>query len=112
MEKTPEITLRAQMCFVTTKPEELERILDHHMEYLIDMDDNRDLIQTVHSVKSYDVKSKHDVPKLQMLAALLSDIIGETEPTDEELDDDDDAIALYDELHNLKEALKNCGYDV
>ena len=35
MEKTPEITLRAQMCFVTTKPEELERILDHHMEYLM-----------------------------------------------------------------------------
>ena len=112
MEKTPEITLRAQMCFVTTKPEELGRILDHHMEYLIDMDDSRDLIKTIHSVKSYDVKSKHDVPKLQMLAALLSDIIGETEPTDEELDDDDDAIALYDELHNLKEALKNCGYDV
>ena len=35
-------TIRATICFETKDPEELKRILDHHMEYLIDFNENKD----------------------------------------------------------------------
>ena len=50
-----------------------------------------------------------DWEKLRMIKDLVDGLIGENEPTDEELDYDDDAIAVYDELHNLKMALENIG---
>lgn len=102
-------TIRATICFETKNPEELKRILDHHMEYLIDFNENKDLISSVHGVESYDVNSKCDKNKLQMIARVLEDVLGENEPSDEDLDNDNDKIAVYEELHNLKEALKNIG---
>ena len=47
------------------------------------------------------------------LAAVLGNFIGGKEqPTDEELDDDDDYIELYHAVYNLREALENVGYSV
>ena len=50
-----------------------------------------------------------DWEKLIKINELVDELIGENEPTDEELDYDDDAIEVYAELHNLKEALENIG---
>ena len=50
-----------------------------------------------------------DWENLKKIKALVDELIGENEPTDEELDYDDDAIEVYAELHNLKEALENIG---
>lgn len=50
-----------------------------------------------------------DWDNLKKIKELIDELIGENEPTDEELDYDDDAIEVYAELHNLKEALENIG---
>ena len=50
-----------------------------------------------------------DWKNLKKIKELIDELIGENEPTDEELDYDDDAIEVYAELHNLKEALENIG---
>ena len=50
-----------------------------------------------------------DWENLKKIKVLVDKLIGENEPTDEELDYDDDAIEVYAELHNLKQALENIG---
>ena len=50
-----------------------------------------------------------DWDNLKKIKELIDELIGENEPTDEELDYDDNAIEVYAELHNLKEALENIG---
>lgn len=50
-----------------------------------------------------------DWEKLVKVKFLIDELIGENEPTDEELDYDDDAIEMYAELHNLKEAMERIG---
>lgn len=50
-----------------------------------------------------------DWDNLKKIKELIDELIGENEPTDEELDYDEDAIEVYAELHNLKEALENIG---
>ena len=62
------------------------------------------------AIGSYDTESKHDAEKLAMLAIIVNDIIGENEPSDEDLDNDDTAIELYDNIHNLKLSLEDMGY--
>ena len=56
--------------------------------------------------------SKKKKADLADLAAVLGELIGDNEPTDEELNYDDDYIELYNEMHNLKKALENVGYSV
>ena len=51
-----------------------------------------------------------DREKLLTLKNLLTDLLM-NEPSDENLDYDDDAIAIYEELHNLKDAMENYGFD-
>lgn len=51
-----------------------------------------------------------DREKLLTLKDLLTDLLM-NEPSDEDLDYDDDAIAIYEELHNLKDAMENYGFD-
>ena len=51
-----------------------------------------------------------DREKLSQVKKLVDELIGENEPTDEELDYDDDAIEMYAELHNLKEAMERMGF--
>ena len=50
-----------------------------------------------------------DWDNLTKIKELIDKLIGENEPTDEELDYDEDAIEVYVQLHNLKEALENIG---
>lgn len=99
-------TVKVQMCIESPNPDELRRIIDHHMDYLIDMDDSRDIITSVHSAMSYIVGTKHDAPRLRMLSSILEDI------TDVSIDEmtDDDEIELYQAIENLKTALDRIGY--
>lgn len=50
-----------------------------------------------------------DWEKLSMVKALIDELLGDNEPSDEDLDYDDDAIEMYAELHNLKEAMERIG---
>ena len=50
-----------------------------------------------------------DWEKLRKIKELIDEILGENEPTDEELDYDDDAIQVYADLHNLKESMERMG---
>ena len=58
------------------------------------------------------MKKKEKTVDISDLAAVLGELIGDNEPTDEELNYDDDYIELYNEMHNLKKALENVGYSV
>lgn len=51
-----------------------------------------------------------DWENLKKIKELVNEVLGENEPTDEELDYDDDAIEMYAELHNLKEAMEQMGF--
>lgn len=51
-----------------------------------------------------------DRRELNKLKELLESLIGENEPTEEELDFDDNAIEMYAAMHNLKEAMEQCGF--
>lgn len=50
-----------------------------------------------------------DWEKLMKVKGLIDELLGENEPSDEDLDYDDDAIEVYAELHNLKEAMERMG---
>ena len=50
-----------------------------------------------------------DWEKLHKIKELIDELIGEDRPTDEELDYDDDAIAMYADLHNLKQSMERMG---
>ena len=50
-----------------------------------------------------------DRENLIKIKELIDELIGENEPTDEELDYDDNAIQMYADLHNLKESMENYG---
>jgi hypothetical protein len=51
-----------------------------------------------------------DREKLIALKALLDELLGENEPSDEELGFDDDAIEMYAEMHNLRKAMETLGF--
>lgn len=46
---------------------------------------------------------------LKKLATLLDELTGNNEPSNEELDYNDDYIKVYDDIHSLKKSLKNIG---
>lgn len=96
--------IRAIMTIETTDPEEIERLLNYHIDYLIDMDDNQD-IESISDVITYDIESKSNKDKLKILAAIISDVL-ETKPADDELNDKSTK-DLYANIHNLKESLEN-----
>lgn len=100
--------IRTQMSIESNDPDELRRILDHHIEYLVDMDANKEIVTSIANVQAYDTEDKNNVSKLSMLGEILSDILI-TEPSDDDLNDDNDLIDLYAELHNLKTSLENVG---
>lgn len=55
--------VRVTMALETTNSEELRRIIDNHIDYLLDLEVNTD-IQSVEDVISYDVGSNYIVPKV------------------------------------------------
>ena len=87
--------------------EKLRHILSQHVDYLIDMNNNPD-IKSVANVISYNVNSKYDRGKLQMLSAIIEDILGSS-PSASDYDDDDEASALYHAIHKLASALDAMG---
>ena len=96
------------MSIESNNPDELRHILDHHIEYLVDMDANKEIVTSIANVQAYDLDDKNNDSKLSMLSEILSDILI-TEPSDDDLNNDDDLIDLYAELHNLKTSLENVG---
>ena len=56
----------------------------------------------------YDAEDKNDRGKILTVTEVIRDML-KNEPSDEELDYDDDKIKLYEDLHNLKEDLENLG---
>ena len=82
----------------------------HDKEYMCSLLDNEDLITMYY--KDVDIDRREtpmDWEKLNKLKRLIDELIGENEPTDEELDFDDDAIEMYADLHNLKESMERIG---
>lgn len=51
-----------------------------------------------------------DWENLRKIKEFIDEVIGENEPTDEELNYDDDAIQMYADLHNLKESMERMGF--
>lgn len=90
--------VRTIMQLETKNPDELRRILDHHADYLIDMDSNRDLISSISQVTSYETDSNDAKAKLKLLLPVLSDIrnsMAACQATDGE------TAKLYDEISTL-----------
>ena len=103
--------IRAMMTIESDDTEELTRILDHHVDYLIDVDDNRDIVKSISGVMSYDPSSEYDTAKICMLSQIVDDILGSGVPTDEELDFDNDKIAFYSTMQTLRNNLYSLGID-
>lgn len=104
--------VRITAIFESDNPERLKRIAKSHMDWLVDFDTNRDVITSVHGVQSYEIQNtpvkEKPMDKIRVLTAILRDIIGDSEPGDEVLDDE--WAELFAELHNMDEALKKCGF--
>ena len=102
--------IKSIMTIETENEEELQSLLGHHIDYLIDMDANRDIINSICGVISYDIDDKNDIKKLRILSQVIFDIL-KTKPSNAELDYDEDAIELYSNIQKLKENLENMGID-
>ena len=90
--------------------EEMKRIVDHHLEYIIDFDNSTDLIKSVSGAKSY-TDDEHD-EKLRVLRQVIDDI-RLNEPDDDDLDtiqEGHELTDLYTEIANLDQALKDAGF--
>lgn len=92
------------MSIKTGNPEELRRMLENQIEYLIDFDEHYDTVKSVSGVISYDTADRYDKSKLRILSSVINDILSE-EPSDAELDYDDDAVSLYGSIRSLKDSL-------
>lgn len=103
--------LKVSMSLETSNPEKLASILSHHADYVIDFDDNKDILTSVENVQSYEIGQKNDRNKINMIADILQDILPDGKaPSYEDLDSDDDAYELYTALENLSNALEDNGY--
>ncbi|MBO5435897.1 hypothetical protein J6A31_08895 [bacterium] len=60
-------------------------------------------------VAMYVFSNGSDRPRLNAIADLISDLLKNGNPTDEDLDFDDDAISVYHNLQKLKDSLDNMG---
>ena len=55
---------------------ELRAMLGHHVDYLIDMEENKDLVKQVHGVRSFVAgDTRHEATKLSMLEEIVDDIL-------------------------------------
>lgn len=103
--------IRTMMTIESDDTEELTRILDHHVDYLIDMDDNRDIVKSISDVMSYSPSSGYDTAKIRMLSRIVNDILRDGVPTNKELDFDDNKIAFYATMQTLRNNLCSLGID-
>lgn len=97
MEKT--ITASIIFDIPEDKVNDIRSNLDHHIEYLIDMDTNRDRINAIYGVESYEPNNPDHTPiKLKILKRTIQDILStnrKTIPWD-----------LYAKLTEINEMLK------
>lgn len=87
--------------------EKLRRFLDHHIEYLVDLDNNQDVIKSISNVTCHNISNPADNGQKLQTAAIIIDDILETEASDDEIGDNEELMDLYAEIHNLHEALRN-----
>lgn len=108
MEMKETKNVRVVMEITTKDTAELQRMLDHHMEYLMDFENNRDVVESVSGVISYDKElGKDNLLKMQALCRIVEDVL-ETKPSNEELENKCLSMReLYIRLHELNECLKN-----
>lgn len=77
-------------------------------------DNTSELIEKLRSegciadIIKYDSSEKYDKSKLRMLSSIINDISDCSNTERNELDDDE--IAVYDSISNLKESLEQLGY--
>lgn len=103
--------LKVLMTLESNNGAELASILDHHADYVIDFDSNRDILTSVEGVQSYIIGDKTDRTKLNMLSEIIDDILPDGKaPSISELDDDDAAYDMYKAIESLKSHLEENGY--
>lgn len=93
----------------TDSPDKLRSVLNHHIDYLVDFDNNRDILTSARNVKSYCTDDRQDTAKLAMLADILGDILKDGMPSEKDLDNDWDIIEMYAAMESLKNAMADCG---
>ena len=103
--------LKVLMTLETDEPEKLASILSHHADYIIDFDNNQDVIKSIESVKTYEIGKKRDVTKLQILSDIIEDILPDGElPDRDELNNDDNIYEMYEHVGILQRHLSENGY--
>lgn len=103
--------LKVMMTLESDNGAKLASILDHHADYVIDFDNNKDILTSVEGVQSYIIGDKTDRTKLNMLSEIIDDILPDGKaPSISELDDDDAAYDMYKAIESLKSHLEENGY--
>lgn len=103
--------LKVLMALESNNGAELASMLDHHADYVIDFDNNGDILTSVEGVQSYTIGDKTDRTKLNMLSEIIDDILPDGKaPNISELDDDDAAYDMYKAIESLKLHLEKNGY--
>ena len=108
MAETKELCVYMRLAVIDE--EEMKRIVDHHLEYIIDFDNNADLFESVSGAKSY-TDDEHD-EKLRVLRQVINDIRC-NEPDDDALDavqERHELTDVYTEIANLDQLLKDAGF--
>lgn len=100
------MTVKAFMTIETGDIEKARQTLNQQSDCLID----DCCVKSVSNVLCYDANSKHDKPKLSILAEIIDDILPEELSVDEQDLLDDETTNLYDTVRKLQEALRNMGY--
>lgn len=103
------MAIKAFMTIETDNIETVRHALNQQPDCLID----NCSIKSISNVLCYDANSKHDKPKLSILAEIIDDILPEELSVDEQAKLyllDDETTDLYDAVRKLQEALRNMGY--
>lgn len=103
------MAIKAFMTIETDNIETVRQTFNQQPDCLID----NCSIKPISNVLCYDTNSKHDKPKLSILAEIIDDILPEELSVDEQVKLyllDDETTDLYDAVRKLQEALRNMGY--
>lgn len=103
--KTMEKVVYVYMRMESAEHENLMRILNHHIDYLIDVEDDS-LVCSIYGVESFVADEKEEKRKLWLLKNVIDDLL-ELEPSDEEIENDQELMDCYADMHNLRESLQD-----
>lgn len=93
----------------SNNPEELRRILSHHADYLIDFDNNADVISSISGVETYEENYNED-DILKVLSKIIHDITDKGVPSHEENGYNNRKTFMYEDLTHIASALEVLGY--